>query len=161
MHHGGDAGAAKSSQGTEAGAPGSQQPVYSAPAQFGAPRYVVPSGLSQAQAVSMSSLMPPQMMQARGGVYPAAAPGAHHRNAAVLVPTTGDGSAYQVTPEMMYEVRSPSRSTKRSNHAVLISERGRTFRRIYRRLSPGVSTTCSGSHPAWYRAARGRRCAGS
>ena len=81
MHHGGDAGAAKSSQGTEAGAPGSQQPVYSAPAQFGAPRYVVPSGLSQAQAVSMSSLMPPQMMQARGGVYPAAAPGATRRDA--------------------------------------------------------------------------------
>ena len=123
MHHGGDAGAAKSSQGTEAGAPGSQQPVYSAPAQFGAPRYVVPSGLAQAQAVSMSSLMPSQMMQARGGGYPAAAPGAPvqmHRNGAVLVPTTGEGSAYQVTPEMMYEVRSPSaRPTLKSRGAHL------------------------------------------
>ena len=110
MQHGGDAGATQSSQGADTGAPGSQQPGYPTPASFGAPRYVVPSGLSQAQAVSMSSLMPSQMMQARGGGYPAAAPGAPvqmHRNGAVLVPTTGEGSTYQVTPEMMYEVRSP------------------------------------------------------
>ena len=50
----------------------------------------------------MSSLMPPQMMQARGGIAPPPR-GRSSSEHAVLVPTTGDSSAYQVTPEMMYD----------------------------------------------------------